>query len=185
MESQRIEELDDGHPAHGLLQERVQPRRLNPDHLVSGAQQPAEEHAQAEEQRHTGEGHEREGDVLDQQDDDDRDDGDQVGEDHHHAPADRVLEAVDVGRQARHEPPDGVAMEEAQPQPVDVPEQRRAQVGQRAQPHPLQQVELARLGREAHHDGAEIGQGQQAQATQLAGPHVLVDGDLQQVRLYQ
>ncbi len=143
----------------------------------------AKDRRQAEEQRHHGEADQRQLPALVEQDDDDPGQGEDVADHGDHPRGERLLDRLDVGGHPGHQPADRVAMEEAHRQGLDVVEGLLSDIAQRALAGVLHQVELEELEEALAEDRGGEGGDDPAEALELPGDHVLVDGDLQDVRL--
>ena len=151
------EQLDRRHPADVLLQEGVDPRDPGPDRAVRLADVAAEPLRHQHDQRQHREGHQRQPPVERQHDDHDADEREHVAEHRHDAGGEQVVQHVDVGRHARHQPADGVAVVELDVEPLQVPVDLHPQVEHDPLAGQLHRERLHVLARErAEEDGRGI-----------------------------
>ena len=135
------EELDDGHALERLLQERVQPGEPRAHHAVGVARTQAEVRGGQRQERHQGERHQRELPVHPEHDDDDAGEDEHVAHHRHHPAGEQLVDGLHVVHHARHEPPDGVPVEEARIELLEVAEEGVPEVAH----HPLA-GELGEIG---------------------------------------
>ncbi len=150
------EELDDGDPREVLLQEGVHPGDSDA-HLPVGVARPLAEPVRHE--RHRDEDAERdrrESRVEEVEDRHDAAEDGEVPEEGDEARREELVERVDVGRQARHEPPDGRPVEERDVGPLEVGEDPRAQVEHDPLAHPRRPLDHQDHQAEGREDGEEV-----------------------------
>ena len=136
-----------------------------------------------DDERQDGEGHEREPPVHRDEHDHDAGEREDVAEDRDDAGREQVVEHVDVGRHARHQPADGVAVVELQVEALQVPVDLHAHVVHDPLPGHLQRPGLDELEHERADQDREEGQRNPIDAAQIAVGDVAIDRQLHQVRL--
>ena len=134
------EELHDRHALQRLLEEAVQTRQAPADLPVGVARVQPEVRRHDQEQRHQGEGHQRQAPVDPEHHDHDAGERDDVGHDGEETARERLADGLHVVEHARHEPSDRVAIEEARLQTQEVVEDRLAQIVDHALAGELHQV---------------------------------------------
>lgn len=122
------EQLDGGHAAQVLVEERVQLGELGPHLAEHGAHPHAEDERDHQDERQHREGHREQFDIELRHRDDDADEHEQVAEQGDDAGGEELVEHVHVVRHPRHEPPDRIAVEERDGQALQVAEQVGPQV---------------------------------------------------------
>ena len=156
------EELDDRHARERLLQVGVEARQPVADEAVAAARGDAEEVDRQRQHRHQREGDEREVPIDRQHDGDDAEQRGDVHEDRQRAGGEHLVDHVDVGGQAGHQPADRIAIEEARRQLLQVRDEVEAQIGEALLRHEHHQVVL-------QIEEAELGQhGDAVQAARCA-----------------
>ena len=111
------------------------------------------------------------------------DEREHVAEDRHDAAREELVEHVHVARHARHQPPDGVPVVEADVDPLQVPVDLHPQVVHDALADELHRVGLRVLEREGSDENAEEDERDPVEAREVALRDVLVYRELRQVRL--
>ena len=176
------EELQHLHPGQRFLDEGVH-RCHRGAHPAEGRPDPAaEDPAGDEEGGHRPEGDEREGRVHPDEHRHDPDEQDHVGDDHHHPGTQQFVERIHIARRPRDDLADGVTVEPAGVQFLDVVEDVAADVAH----HPLAE--------QVHDPGLSVGAGETDRQDdgvkaedpdepfQIARGDVVVEGDPGQVR---
>jgi hypothetical protein len=179
------EELDDHHPGERLLQVGVEARDALADQAIRPPRREAEEIDAEEEHGHEHERRRREARVDRHHDDDDPHHREDVHEDRHRARREHLVQHVDVRREPRHQTADRVAVEVAHRQPLDVGEHLDAEVGEAPLRDQHGQVVLGVEGHALADDRRDVEETHVAEAARVARRHVVVDRELQDVRLRQ
>ncbi len=177
------EELHRRHAGDVLLQEGVDSRDPPAHDPVGVAHVPAEPLGDQDEHRQDDERRERQPPVHLEHDHHDPDEREDVFEDGDHARGEQVVDDVDVGGHARHQPSHGVPIVVAHVEPLEVLVQRHAQIEHDLLPGQLHDPGLDVLGAEGADENHGVRERQPAEPVELPGHHVIVDGELDQVGL--
>ena len=176
------EQLHRRHAVDVLVEERVDARDPQAHLPVGLAHVPPEPLRQDENQRQHREGDQRKPPVHPQQRHHDADEHEQIAERRDDARREQIVDDVDVGRHARHQPPDGIAIVERQIQPLQMRVDLHAHVEHDALADHLHHVGLGVLERERRNQHRQVHQRDVVEAGKVALGDVLVDGDLDQIR---
>ena len=179
------EQLHRGHPGDVLLQEGVDARDPHAHLAVGVADVATEPLRDQHDQRQHREGHDGQPPVHPHQHHHDAGQGEHVAEDGDHARGEQLVEGVDVGGDARHQPAHRVAVVVAQAEALQVLVDLQPHVVHDALAGVLHQPGLRELQDEGPGQHHEEQQGDAIQPGQVARGDVLVDGHLRQVGLRQ
>ena len=122
------EQLHDRDAAQVLIQICVHPREPDPNGAERVPHHAPEVRGERDDHRQGREGHEREAPVQDEHRRRDANEHEDVAEDRDDSTLDHVDQRVDVVRDPRHQPPDGVAVEEPEREELEMAEQLEPQV---------------------------------------------------------
>jgi hypothetical protein len=106
------EQLDGRHAGNPFLEKRVDPRNPEPHGAVRVAHVDPEPLRHERNEREDGKGHDRQAPVHPDENRHDADQREQVAEDRHHTRGEQLVERVDVGGHAGHQPPDRIPVVE-------------------------------------------------------------------------
>ena len=179
------EQLDHHHPRDRLLQVGVQPGDALADQPITVPRLEAEEVDRHQHERQQRQADQGEPQVDRQHDGGDAEQGDRIHQDGHGAGREHLVDHVDVGGHAGHQPSDGMAIEECRLEFLHVREDVDAQVGEALLRHQHGQIVLQVEKDELADYGGAVEQSHGGDAAGMVARDVAVDGDLQDVRLRQ
>ena len=174
------EELHGCHAADVLLQERVDAGDLNPYTAVRLARVHPEPVRHPGDGRQDGEGDQRQAPVHPEQDDHDAGEHEDVTEDRYDPGREQLVEGVDVGGDAGHQPADRIAVVESEIEALEMAVDLHPQIEHDPLPHHLHRPCLHVLEHERAGENEQKRQGDTIEAIELARCNVVVDGNHRQ-----
>ena len=137
-----VEELHGGHAGDVLLQEGVDGGDAGPHLAIRDPRAAAEPDRHDDDERRDREQHQRQAPVHPEEHADDADQHEDVAEDGDESGREHLVERVDVGGHAGHEPAHGIPVEVLDVEPLQMPEDLFAEVVHDVLPHQIHQHHL-------------------------------------------
>ena len=151
-----IEDLDGSDPAQPLVEERVEPRQTGADLAEAPAHAAAQRQRGDDDEGQHGKGHAHELGIEAHHRHEDPEQEEYVAHERHEPRGEQLVQDVDVVRDARHDAADRVTVEVRHRQPLQMAEERHAQVQHDVLPDLLHDLRAEIAERQAHEQSDQV-----------------------------